>query len=163
MADFFSVPLIFLCKIFRDMHQIYQHVFAYNFFLNCNLWKVTQFSYKLSLVTYYLSWQKKYSSIHFSLNTLPSSPAFLFFLVLVTSETTLGRLKYYYRQSLGFTPQEAQAHLMCNTYRFCCHRVCVVGTRGRVSTAQRPPLHRGLLLHIQPKFNRHTINSWKYH
>lgn len=56
MTDFFSVSLFCLYEAFFDMHQIWQCVSSYSvFFSNCNLWKLTQYPYKLSRVPYYLS------------------------------------------------------------------------------------------------------------
>lgn len=46
------------------------------FFPKCNPWKQTQFPYKLSIVPYYLSQQKKYCC-SFSLNILLSSTSFI--------------------------------------------------------------------------------------
>lgn len=118
------------------MYQICQHFSAYNVFsFHITIFENCFLKNRHSAI---LCLDKEVLIYPFFTEHSPFIPSFSFFLVLVTSETTLGRLKYYYRQSLGFTPQEAQAHLMCNTYRFCCHRVCVLGTRGRVSTALHP-------------------------
>ena len=73
MTDLFSVPLLSLYKAFLAMHQMWQHISADCAFSDCDHWKLVQFPSKLSIVPYYLSWQKKkYSSIHFFFLEQPS-------------------------------------------------------------------------------------------
>lgn len=83
---------------------------------------------------YYLFWQKKCLSVYFFVNALPSSTTFLFG-ILFSFESALGRLKYYYQQSLHFTHQAAQAHATLNMCGVWCDWVSATGARRRLSTA----------------------------
>lgn len=91
---------------------------------------------KLSIVQYYLSWQKKYSSIH-SLLALFLHPQ-LIFGVLFSFVSALGRLKYYYKQSLHFTQKVAQAHYKLNTCGVWCNWASATGAQRRLSTTLHP-------------------------
>lgn len=58
-----SVLLFRLYRAFLNMQQIWQHIFADNVLSNCNLWKLTVFPYKLSIVPYYLPWPRKENKV----------------------------------------------------------------------------------------------------
>ena len=71
-----------LCNFVFLKHSLvciaFGSVSAYSVFLSCNLWKLTKFPCKLSIVPYYLSWQ---SSTHLSVFpwTLFLHPWFFFY------------------------------------------------------------------------------------
>lgn len=101
--------------------------------LNCNLWELSWFFYELSIAQYYLSWQN---------STHPNSlhPQFFFFGIPLSFEMALGKLNHYSRQSLCFTHQLVQVHVMCNMRVFQFNWGCLAGARGGVRTALDSPL-----------------------
>lgn len=98
--------------------------------------------------------EKKYSFVHFPLNTLTSSMTFLFWGGLFFLEMTLGMLKYcidiidsiniYYYNLLLLIITEfylaAKMQVTCNTHGFQFDSVCVADVRGGVSITQSPHL-----------------------
>lgn len=95
-----------------------------------------------------ISLQIKYSAILFVLtkevliypffvSTFPSSTTFIFG-VLFSFVSALGRLKYYYKQSLHFTQKVAQAHYKLNTCGVWCNWASATGAQRRLSTTLHP-------------------------